>query len=259
MRVSELKSILEEVLRLERAGEAAVLLTLVDAGGSTPRHDVARMVVRRDGSTLGTIGGGAIEHDMVGRAKAMLAEGSTEPALAETELAAVGMVCGGRVKVLLEPVGTSPPLILFGAGHVALEVAGVAARCGFSVHVVDDRPEFASADRFPEARTLVHSFEADEWDALPLDEHAYCVIVTRGHEHDYQVVEALIQRPLAYLGMIGSRRKVAATRQRLADAGVEEASLEGLHAPIGVDIGSETPAEIAVSIVAEMIATRRHR
>ena len=255
--MSDLRAIFEEVLRLDREGRPGVLATLVESGGSTPRHDVARMVIHADGSTMGTIGGGALEHEMVKRAGELLSAGSSDPITVETDLAQLGMVCGGRVKVLLEPVGVAPPLLIFGAGHVAEQVAPVAARCGFSVHVVDDRAEYASQERFPEAVSLAHSFDPAQWQGLPLGAETYCVVVTRGHEHDYEVVRALIERELAYIGMIGSRTKVAKTRRRLAEDGVSEEAIGRMHAPIGLAIGSETPAEIAVSIVAELVRTRR--
>jgi xanthine dehydrogenase accessory factor len=140
---------------------------------------------------------------------------------------------------------------------VAAEVASLAARCGLAVHVVDDRPEFASRERFPDAASLVHSFAADDWQGLPLGPRGYAVVVTRGHEHDYQVVRALIERDLAYLGMMGSRKKVSETRDRLAAEGIAQRLIDRLRAPIGMPIRSETPAEIAVSIVGQLIEVRR--
>ena len=255
--MSELREVLEEVLRLERSGEPGVMLTLIESGGSTPRHGVARMVMRADGSIVGTIGGGALEHTMMQRAREVLQRGGGEPSLEATTLASVGMTCGGKVQVLIEPVGVSPRLALFGAGHVAVEVAHLAARCGFTVQVVDDRPDFASRERFPDAHQLVHSFDPDAWSELRLGPSSYCVVVTRGHEHDYRVVRALIERDLAYLGMMGSKKKVAGARKRLLEEDIAEEALARLHAPIGIDIASETPAEIAVSIVGELIQIRR--
>lgn len=253
--MSELRQVLEEVLRLEREGEPGVIITLVDSGGSTPRHDVARMVMRSDGSTVGTIGGGALEYAMMQRSRAVL-EGGT-PTLEVTTLESLGMTCGGKVQVLLEPVGVCPTLVLFGAGHVAAEVAPLATHCGFAVSVVDDRSEYASPERFPDARQLVHSFEPESWSPLHLGSTSFCVVVTRGHEHDFRVVRALIDRELAYLGMMGSKKKVAGTRRRLLDGGVSQEAVDQLHAPIGLEISSETPAEIAVSIVGELIQIRR--
>lgn len=254
--MSELEKVFEEVLRLERDGEPGALLTLIDTGGSTPRHGIARMVLRADGSSVGTIGGGAIEHAMMQRARQVIDEGAA--VLETTTLQAVGMTCGGRVQVLIEPVGAKPTLVVFGAGHVGAEVAPLAARCGFIVDVVDDRPDFASRERFPDARRLVHSFDPAVYrEALRLGPTASCVVVTRGHEHDFKVVRALIELDLRYLGLMGSSKKVRELKARLAGDGVAEAAIERLRAPIGLKIGSETPAELAVSIVGELIQVRR--
>jgi len=254
--MSELGKVFEEALRLERAGEPGVLATLVEAAGSTPRHGVARMVVRRDGSVVGTIGGGAVEHEMVRRALGEVLP-REQPVLAETTLEAIGMVCGGKVRVLLEPLGVQPHLVLFGAGHVAAEVAPLAARCGFKVHVVDDRPEFACSERFPDAASFKLSFEPSDWNDLPLGPKSYAVVVTRGHEHDYRVVRWLCGQTLCYVGMMGSGRKVAHTMQRLAEEGLEAEAIARIRAPVGLPIRSETPAEIAVSIVGQLIQVRR--
>ena len=253
--MSELIAIFEEALELERTGKPGVLATLVDVGGSTPRHDVARMIIRGDGTTMGTVGGGQMEHQVVQKATEVIAAGV--PTMFETTLSAVGMICGGKVRVMLEPLGASPKMVLFGGGHVAADVAPIAAQCGFKVAVVDDRPEWASTERFPMASQLVHSFDPEEWGPLNLGNSSYCVVVTRGHEHDFEVVRALLGLDLAYLGMIGSSRKVAKTRERLAESGIAPEVLETLHSPIGVPINSETPAEIAVSIMAEIIDVRR--
>lgn len=253
--MTELIRVLEEAVRLERAGEGGALVTLIETGGSSPRHGLARMVVRADGSIVGTIGGGALEHRMTRRALEVISSGGV--ALEERTLKDLGMTCGGAVKVLIEPVGLRPKLAIFGAGHVAAEVAPLAARCDFLVQVIDDRPELASAERFPDAHTLIHSFDPAGWDELSLGPASYCVVVTRGHEHDYQVVRALIERDLAYIGMMGSQKKVTETQRRLAADGVAAERIDQLHAPIGLPFRTETPAEIAVSIVGQLIQTRR--
>ncbi len=255
--MTELKRVLEEALRLEEDGEPGALVTLLETGGSTPRHGVARMVIRSDGSIVGTIGGGKLEHVMTQRALEVMSRGI--PVFEERALAELGMTCGGDVRVLLEPIGLRPRLTLFGAGHVALEVAKLAATCDFIVQVVDDRPEFASTERFPDARLLVHSFDPADWAPLGLGPTSYCVVVTRGHAHDRRVVRALIERGLAYLGMMGSMKKVAETREKLLADAVPIENLERLHPPIGLPIASETPAEIAVSIVGQLIEVRRSR
>ena len=213
------------------------------------------MLVRADGSTFGTIGGGAIEKHVVDRC---IADPPREPEVLDFELDDdLGMRCGGNMSVLLEPIGRGPRLVLFGAGHIARELAPLATAAGFRVAVVDERPEYATAQRFPDAAAIVHSFDAEDWEALRLDSSAYCVILTHGHVHDTAILQQLAGRELAYLGMIGSRRKVAAAFDALRRKGVPDEQLQEVCAPIGLDIGSETPFEIAVSILAQLIRVRR--
>ena len=164
-----------------------------------------------------------------------------------------------EARLFLETLNAPPTLYLFGGGHVSLAVARVARTAGFRVIVVDDRPAFASADRFPEAdRTLVLPLES-AMAQLPVDRSSYIVAVTRGHQHDEPVIEQAIRTPAAYIGMIGSRRKVALMQRRLLERGATQDQLDRVHAPIGLPIGADSPGEIAVSIVAQMIEVRRQR
>jgi xanthine dehydrogenase accessory factor len=164
-----------------------------------------------------------------------------------------------EARLFLETLNAPPTLYLFGGGHVSLSVARVARTAGFKVVVIDDRPAFASEERFPEAdRTLVLPME-DSVAGLPIDSGSYVVAVTRGHQHDEPVIEQAVSTSAAYIGMIGSRRKVAIMWERLRERGVTSEQLARVHAPIGLDIGADSPGEIAVSIVAQMIETRRKR
>jgi xanthine dehydrogenase accessory factor len=246
--------LLAEAARCERLGLDAVLCTVVAAGGSTPRSVGARMIVYPDGCSRGTIGGGALEAEVVRRS----ASGVRLPEVVSLDLERdLGMACGGRVSVLLEPLGAAPEVVLFGAGHVAHELAPLVARVGFRLAVVDDVAARNTAGRFPAARLRIHSFDPADWSELRLDRQAYAVIVTRDHERDLAVLRALAGRELGYVGLIGSRRKAQAVRAALRDEGVDEAWLQRLHVPVGLDIGAETPAEIAVSIVAQLVRVRR--
>lgn len=247
-------AILAEAGRLELMGEPAVLCTVVRAEGSCPRGLAARMIVRPDGRTLGTIGGGPLEAAVASRCLA--GEAPSAPQLVEMDLGAAPGGCGGRMTVLLEPLGASPRLILFGAGHIAFELAAMARRLGYGTYVVDDRPEQNSEDRFPDA-TRVASFDPADWSALPLDRRALAVVVTRDHDLDLAVLRALIGRELGYLGMIGSRRKAAAAVAALEAEGVSRDRLAAVRCPVGLDIHAETPAEIAVSILAELVSVVR--
>ena len=249
------------IVRALDAGERTALVTIVSTSGSTPQRVGARMLVYEDGRTVGTIGGGCYEHDASGKAREAIR--LARPQLARyslnEELAAEsGLICGGVMDVFIEPVVPTPDLYLLGAGHVSMEIARVASATGFQVHVVDDRDKFANADRFPGAEVLVDDIPT--WlksASLPPD--AFVAVVTRGHRHDFEAVRELAGRPLRYLGLIGSRAKVQRVFDALEGEGVAPTALAAIHAPIGLDIGAVTPAEIAVSIVAELVAVRSGR
>jgi xanthine dehydrogenase accessory factor len=250
-----------EVVRLRQAGTPCVMATVVRTAGSTPRKATARMLVLADGTILGTIGGGRVEKEVTDAAQALLAEGAAARArLVRFHLTReLAMCCGGEMEVFLEPLIPEPALIVCGAGHVARALVPVARSCGFAPIVVDELAEMANAERFPEAVRFVDSFDVRDWKDVPLDGDSYVVIVTRDHAQDQALLEQLIGRELAYLGLIGSRRKIEMFKQRLSARGVEAGRFARLHAPIGLDIGAQTPEEIAVAIVAQLIETRAAR
>jgi xanthine dehydrogenase accessory factor len=243
---------------LER-GEEVALVTIVAAKGSTPQRVGAKMLVYSDGRTVGTIGGGCYENDAFGKAREAIA--SRRPLNVKYELnddfaQETGLVCGGQMEVFIEPVEASPDVYVFGAGHVGYFVARLAHDVGFRVHVVDDREKFANAERFGDGiEVIVDNIPA--WlQSHALPPTAYAVIVTRGHTHDLDALRALSAAPLRYLGLIGSKAKVRRIFDALIEEGTPEESLRAVHAPIGLDIGAITPQEIAVSIVAELIAAK---
>ncbi|HUK36837.1 MAG TPA: XdhC family protein, partial [Vicinamibacterales bacterium] len=167
-----------------------------------------------------------------------------------------GLICGGQMDVYIEPIEPSPELYIIGAGHVGFHLARVAHEVGFRVHVVDDREKFANRERFPDAVELIVE-DIPAWIArTSLPVHAYAVIVTRGHTNDLEALRALAPRDLRYLGLIGSRAKVARIYEQLLEEQLPQDALKHVHAPIGLDIGAVTPQEIAVSIVAELIAVK---
>ena len=243
---------------LER-GEPAALVTIVSTTGSTPQRVGAKMLVFADGRTVGTIGGGCYENDAFGKARQAI-EART-PQLVHYELSddfaqETGLICGGQMDVYIEPIEPSPELYIIGAGHVGLHLARLAHEVGFRVHVVDDREKFANAERFPDAAEIVID-DIPAWLArTPLTPHAYAVIVTRGHTNDLDALRALAPRELRYLGLIGSRAKVARIYEALTAERMPAERLTRVHAPIGLDIGAVTPQEIAVSILAELIAVK---
>lgn len=244
-------------------GDEVALITIVSSNGSTPQRVGVKMLVFADGRTVGTIGGGCYENDALLKArealrtrKAIRAKYDLNDDFAED----TGLVCGGQMEVFIEPLEAPPALYVFGAGHVGFFVARLASDAGFEVHVVDDRAAFANRERFPNAAEVVVDDIPTWLAATTLPSSAYAVIVTRGHRHDLDALQALASRPLRYLGLIGSRAKVARIYEQLLAQG--QTSLEDLshvHAPIGLDIGAVTPQEIAVSIVAELVAVRRGR
>jgi xanthine dehydrogenase accessory factor len=243
---------------LER-GEPAALVTIVRANGSTPQRTGAKMLVYADGRTVGTIGGGCYENDALGKAREAIATG--KPALVRYDLnddfvQESGLICGGQMEVYIDPIAPAPRLYIIGAGHVGFHLARTAADSGFRIHVVDDREKFANAERFPSADAIVVEDIADWLHQADLPPSAYVVVVTRGHTHDFDALRALAARDLRYLGLIGSRAKVARVFDALTAEGMPAECLARVHAPIGLDIGAVTPAEIAISILAELIAVR---
>jgi xanthine dehydrogenase accessory factor len=217
------------------------------------------MLVYADGRTVGTIGGGCYENDAFWKAREALE--TRRPLVASYELTddfaeESGLVCGGQMEVYIEPLEPTPPLYIVGAGHIAHHLAAIAAGVGFRVHVVDDREKFANAERFPDATEVVVE-PIPEWlHRADIPPHAYAVIVTRGHRHDLDALRALAARDLRDLGLIGSRAKVARIFEALLEESMPAECLRRVHAPIGLDIGAVTPQEIAVSILAELVAVK---
>ena len=242
-----------------QSGQSAALATVVRVRGSTPREVGAKMVVYADGRTVGTVGGGKMEALVIEQAVAALAAGESrmvEYTLQDADAGDPG-VCGGTAEVFIDVAAPRPTLLIAGAGHVAMPVAQVGDLCGFRVVVVDDRPDMASAERFPQADQRIVGDIAQTLAELAIHDQTYIVIVTRGHAHDEAALRAVIGSGAAYIGMIGSRHKVRATLDRLRTDGMDAALLEQVYSPIGLDIGSQTPAEIAVSILAQVIQQRR--
>lgn len=242
-----------------KRGEPAALVTVVRAQGSTPQRAGAKMLVYADGRTIGTIGGGCYESDAINQARGAIQ--SARPALLHFELnddfaQENGLICGGRMDVHVDPLLPDPRLYIVGAGHVGFELGRIAGAAGFRIHVIDDREKFASAERFPGADVIVQPIP-DWLHRADIPASAFVVVVTRGHTHDLDAMRALAARDVRYLGLIGSRAKVARISSALLAEGLPAECLARIHAPIGFDIGAVTPAEIAISILAELIAVRR--
>jgi xanthine dehydrogenase accessory factor len=247
------------IVDLIDAGQVGAVATVVAKEGSGPQIPGAKMLARSDGSIVGTVGGGAPEK----RALEVAAEvmRSNEPQMITVNLSGGAgpgePPCGGRLTIFIEPVTSPPSLLIFGAGHVGAALARLAASLGFRVTVIDERPEFARLERLPGAAAVKVGVGPDIADELSVDERTFIVIVTHGHTNDEEVMRWAVSTSACYVGMMASRRKVTVIKDHFVAAGVPREQLDRVHTPIGVDIGAITPAEIAVSIAAEMILQRR--
>lgn len=348
-----MKELVHEMFQLYNTGQSFVLATVVTNNGSVPREAGAKMLVRPDGSTAGTVGGGILEARVEELARASLKNRRSlvkDFAFTGKDAATMDAICGGRVEVLVEwldssdaetgalltdlrdsvaarrkgwlvtvlpdgkpvlpddiegsphrclvhlhgeitgalpegldeetvvscsrprlveaagkrvmvePLDTAGKVIIFGAGHVSRALAAFTSAVGFWSVVVDDRPEFANAERFPTADSIVALDSFDNvMDGLEIDSDTFLVIVTRGHLNDREVLAQALKTPAGYIGMIGSRRKTSLIYDQLCKEGVREDEIRRVHAPIGIDIGAETPEEIGISIAAELIQARMSR
>ena len=238
------------------------LATVVSTEGSAPAGIGMKMIVYGDGTTVGTIGGGEIEMRVSRR---ILEERPGDTVKWIFDLAGrrplpggqkTAMKCGGTQEVLIEPLGPVDPLYIFGGGHCGMALSSIAARTGFSVTVIDDRPQWADRGKHPEAANVVCVPYGEILPHVEFGPGVSLVIMTHGHDHDEQLLKQLLGKKYRYLGMIGSGRKVGLVLKRLKTEGYGESELKRVFAPIGFPIGSHTPDEIAVSILAQLIAVK---
>jgi xanthine dehydrogenase accessory factor len=250
----------EELLRLRRDGKKAALATIVRIRGSVPSFQTAKMLIREDGSTVGSVGGGCVEADVWAAAQDAIKEEKSRVMtfdLTDESMADSGLICGGKLEIFVEPVLPVPRAIIFGAGHISTQLSKIATTAGFKTWIVDDRPIYANETRFPEAeRIFSDSFES-AFSQIEPDKNTYLIIVTRGHQEDENVLRWAMETDARYIGMIGSKRKIRTIAKKLENEGIPQEQLHSAHMPIGLDIGAIVPEEIAVAIVAEMIHYRR--
>ncbi len=243
---------------LAEARAPYVLCTVIRTAGSTPRKAGAKLLVTA-AETFGTIGGGRVEYEATAEAKRLLAEGPrARPRTRAMHLThELAMCCGGEVEIFFEPYSPAARLLVCGGGHIAHALVPMAARAHFDVFVAEDLDELTGAARFPDAAGFVDDFDLDALATIGLS-GAYVVVVTRDHAIDQGIVESLLRRdvPLLFLGLIGSRRKSMLVRARLAHRGIRDTAVARLVCPVGLAIGAQTPAEIAVSILAQLIDVR---
>jgi xanthine dehydrogenase accessory factor len=252
--------IYEQIVQLRREGRRGAVATIINVRGSIPSFKTAKMLIRDDGSIVGTIGGGCVESEVWQSAREVME--SEKPRTLTFDLNQnpkydTGLLCGGTLEVFIEPVLPPAVLYLFGSGHVAINVCQAAAQAGFDVIVTDDTSAQVLKERFPAAHE-VHALDFDQAIAkLDPNESSYIVIVTRSHRDDMRLLRWAIGTRAGYVGMIGSKRKVIEIFKALQSEGLPAHLFDRVHAPIGIDIGAITPEEIAISITAELIAVRR--
>lgn len=245
---------------MQRAGHRGAVATIVNVRGSIPSFKSAKMLVRDDGSIAGTIGGGCVEAEVWQAAREVIA--SEKPRTLTFDLNQdpkndTGLVCGGTLEIFIEPVLPSALLYIFGAGHVALELYKAARSVGFEVIVADDRDTYANRERYPDASEVIAEDFDRAMDKLTPGESSFVVIVTRGHRDDMRVLRRAVQTKARYIGMVGSKRKAITVYRALTAEGMKPELFDRVYSPVGLDIGAVTPEEIAVSIMAEIIAMRR--
>ena len=260
---AEIKKIMldiyDKIYQLKKDNIQSALVTVIATKGSTPRDAGSKMIVCADGNVYGTIGGSKVEAIVIEEAKECLQRNEARKVwhnLDDKEKSDTGMICGGKMEFFIEPVCTSNHLIIFGGGHVALPLAKCAKMIGFDYTIVEDRPEFATSERFPEAKQLILA-DAEEIDQkVRIDGSDYIAIVTRSHELDYQALKKVLNHSTKYIGLIASKVKKKQVFEQLIQDGFDEQIINQIHSPIGVDIAAQTPEEIAISIVAELIQVK---
>lgn len=249
-----------EIVRLRKSGQKCALATIVEVNGSIPSYESAKILVREDGSMLGTIGGGCVEAEVWNAAREVIATEKPKHmtfSLGQDAAYDNGLICGGQLNVFIEAVIPEPAAIIFGAGHISKSLAQVSKLAGFAVTVVDNREAFANRERFPDAEAVIAAEYEDAFAQLQVNSSSYLIIVTRGHRDDMRVLRWAITTEARYIAMIGSKRKVIGVLREFEKEGLPREQFERIHAPMGLEIGAITPEEIAVSVAAEMIAVRR--
>ncbi|MCX7017689.1 MAG: XdhC/CoxI family protein [Candidatus Sumerlaeota bacterium] len=252
--------IIEAAAALLKAGKRGAMVTIIETTGSTPRRAGAKMLVDESGRVTGTVGGGCLEADLCALARDCMRTGRI--VIREMDLSAQNaneydMLCGGELKVLIEPLKTDEKLFILGGGHISRALVDICRALDFHITVTDDRPQFANAERFPAAHAVLAAPFEEQFAQLPIDANSFVVIVTRGHNHDKYCLEEAIKSSACYIAMVGSRTKMSVFRADLIAKGVPESQIDRVHCPAGLDIGAETPEEIAISIAAQIV-TKRH-
>lgn len=237
-------------------GKEVAIVTITKAFGSTPRGVGSMMLVLKDGKTYGTygtVGGGRLEKEIIDRTLEALNKGESISIDLPLEQQGVDMICGGEVSVFIDICKKRPKLLIVGGGHVGNAIYNIASLLDFHIAIFEDRKEFLTKERFPQANELILGDIKTNLENYSIDEDTYIIIVTRGHEYDEESLEAVIDRGARYIGLMGSKNKVDIMLDELEEKGIDEKLLEKVYTPIGLDIGDETPEEIAISIMSEVL------
>ncbi len=249
--------IYEEIVRLKKEGRSSALATIVQSIGSSPQKEGAKMLIRDNGSIMGTLGGGCLESEVIQAALMIIKDGFPRTIPFELNEKHGSLVCGGKVLVYIEPIVPEPNLFILGAGHVGRALSKVARFSWFNVTLADDREEYANRENIPEAHEIIVSDFGAVFSKVLIDSNDYIVIATRGHIHDLDALKAALGTRAKYIGLLGSRRKRALLFKRLKEEGFSEGEISRVITPVGLPIGSVTPEEIAISIMAQIIQVRR--
>jgi xanthine dehydrogenase accessory factor len=253
-----LKSIYQAIIEIQANREAGAVCTIIESSGSTPRHTGSKMLVYPDAHFIGTVGGGEVETRVLQEALGAIQDGKPRKlaySMVNPQRGDPG-VCGGTLEVYVEPILPEPTLVVIGGGHVGKCVVHLAKWLGFEVAVSDDRVEFCNKESNPDADVFYPVAMAELPKLMKFNSQTYLVLTTRGASVDIEGLPELLEQPFAYLGVIGSKRRWTVTKKGLLDKGISENQLARVRTPIGLELKAETPEEIAVSIMAEIIMLR---
>ena len=254
-------SLFAAIIELEKKGLSFALCTVVKIHGSTPQKPGAKMIVVDNqepfGRIIGSIGGGAIEHRI--REGAIGAIRNKQASLVTTSLRnELGMCCGGEMTIFIEPISQKPSFICFGAGHIAQALCPITQTLGFLVHVVDQRNELLALPAFADAHYRFSDMSIFSLNDMPFSDDSFVVVATHDHDLDQQIIEGVLKRPCRYVALVGSQRKALMTKKRLVAKGFHETEINRINCPAGLAIHATTPAEIALSIAAQMIKVKNY-
>lgn len=252
-----MESLFNKILATIKDNSACALATVVASRGSAPRKIGAKMIVFKDGSIQGTIGGGGLEKLVIADAQKALRQESSFLKEYPLDKKSGLSSCGGKVSIFIETLAPKKRLVIAGAGHIGLALSFLAKLLGFDIVIVDNRRAFANKERFPHADKIICDGYAKAFKRISADENTYIVIVTHGHAFDTECLEAALATRAGYIGMIGSMIKIRHVYGVLMKKGIKRSALEKVHAPIGLDIGAETPEEIAIAIAGQLVETLR--